>query len=109
MTFAPGDTGTLRLDASSQFNGTVTGLALGNLSRPRGHRFWWQHDPLGYAPNGNNTGGTLSATDGSHIADIALLGQYMALSFVTTNDGHGGTLVTDPPLTQPQTLSQPHA
>ena len=37
------------------------------------------------------------------------LGQYMAMSFVTGSDGHGGTFITDPPLTQPQNLSQSHA
>jgi hypothetical protein len=41
-----------------------------------------------------DTGGLLTATDGRHAAAIALLGNYMAASFVTTADGHGGTLVT---------------
>jgi hypothetical protein len=109
VTFAPGDTGTLRLDASSQFSGTVAGLALGNDLDLADIAFG-DSTALGYMPNGNNnTGGTLSATDGSHIANIALLGQYMASSFIMASDGHGGTLITDPPLTQPQTLSQPHA
>jgi hypothetical protein len=33
-------------------------------------------------------------SDGRHSASIALLGNYMAGSFVTTADGHGGTLLT---------------
>ena len=33
--------------------------------------------------------------DGTHIAKVALLGNYMATSFVTTADGHGGTLITE--------------
>jgi hypothetical protein len=107
-TLAPGDTGTLRLDASSQFNGTVAALALGN-SLDLADIAYVANDIPAYAPNGGNTGGTLSVTDGSHIANIALLGQYMASSFVAAGDGHGGTLITDPPLAQPQTLSQPHA
>ena len=107
-TFAPGDRGTLRLDASSQFNGTVAGLALGN-SLDLADIAFGGSTTLGYTPNGSNSGGTLNATDGSHIANIALLGQYMASSFVTASDGHGGTLITDPPLSQPQTLSQSHA
>jgi hypothetical protein len=36
-------------------------------------------------------------TDGSHQANIALLGNYMASVFVTASDGHGGTTVHDPP------------
>ncbi len=54
---------------------------------------------LAYAENGARTGGTLTVTDGRHAAAIALLGNYMAGSFFTTADGHGGTLVTE---TQPQ-------
>jgi len=107
VTFAPGDTGTLRLDASSQFNGTVAGLALGNYLDLAGIAFGGS-TTLGYTPNGNNTGGTLKATDGSHIANIALLGQYTASSFIMASDGHGGTLISDPPVTQQQILSQPH-
>ncbi len=39
------------------------------------------------------TGGTLSVTDGSHTANIALLGQYTADEFVLSTDAIGGTLV----------------
>ena len=49
------------------------------------------------AENSNNTGGTSTASDGSHAASLALLGQYMASSFVTAGDGHGGTPIADPP------------
>jgi hypothetical protein len=46
---------------------------------------------------GSLTSGTLTVTDSTHIANIVLLGQYMTGNFHLTNDGHGGTLVTDPP------------
>jgi autotransporter passenger strand-loop-strand repeat protein len=46
---------------------------------------------LGYSANG--TGGALAVSDGTRAATIALLGNYMAGSFVTAADGHGGTLV----------------
>ena len=39
------------------------------------------------AVNSNNTAGTSTASDGSQAA--ALLGQFMASSFVTAGDGHG--------------------
>ncbi len=55
---------------------------------------------LGYAENKSGTGGTLTLTDGTHIASIALPGNYMASSFVTESDGHGGTAISgDPSLT----------
>ena len=64
---------------------------------------------LAYAENAAGTGGTLTVSDGRHAASVALLGNYMAGSFVTTADGHGGTLVSEasqtaqqPLLTQPR-------
>jgi hypothetical protein len=108
VTLASGDTGTLRLDASSQFNGTVAGLALGNYLDLADIAFGGS-TTLGYTPNGSNTGGMLNATDGTHIANIALLGQYMASSFVMASDGHGGTVISDPPATQAQAMSVSHA
>ena len=57
-----------------------------------------------------NTGGTSTASDGSHAADLALLGQFMASSFVTAGDGHGVTPIADQQATQQQPLlAQPHA
>jgi len=58
------------------------------------------------AMNSNNTGGTSTASDGSHAA--ALLGQFMASSFATAGDGHGATPVADQPPTQQPLLAQPH-
>jgi hypothetical protein len=42
------------------------------------------------------SGGMPRVTDGVHAAKIALLGNYLASAFVTSSDGHGGTLVSDP-------------
>jgi hypothetical protein len=58
--------------------------------------------------NRGDTGGVLTVKNGSHVAKIALLGNYVAASFVTTADGHGGTLVTEQPLTTETSLSKPH-
>jgi len=63
---------------------------------------------LAYAANKDNTGGTLTVSDGLHAQRLALLGQYMASSFSMASDGHDGTLITDPALTQ-QSLTLPHA
>jgi Bacterial Ig-like domain/Bacterial Ig domain len=64
---------------------------------------------LAYAANNDNTGGTLTVSDGLHAQSLALLGQYMASSFSMASDGHGGTLITDPALTQQSQLTLPHA
>ncbi|MCC8980641.1 hypothetical protein, partial [Bradyrhizobium acaciae] len=63
-----------------------------------------------FSANSSGTGGTLSVSDGTHMAQIALLGQYAANSFVATGDGHGGTLITEPAAVAMQAqLTQPHA
>jgi autotransporter passenger strand-loop-strand repeat protein len=59
---------------------------------------------LAYAENAAGTGGTLTVSDGRHAAAIALLGNYVAGSFVTAADGHGGTLVTEASQASPQPL-----
>ena len=38
--------------------------------------------------SGDTSGGTLSVTDGTHTANIALLGNYLASAFVASSDGH---------------------
>jgi Ca2+-binding RTX toxin-like protein len=43
------------------------------------------------------------------IGHAALLGQFMASSFVTTGDGQGALPIVDPSLNQPPLLAQPHA
>jgi fibronectin-binding autotransporter adhesin len=59
---------------------------------------------LAYAANAAGAGGTLTIGDGRQAAAIALLGNYMAGSFVTTADGQGGTLLTQAAQTGQQLL-----
>ena len=107
VSFASGATGELKLDASSQFNGQIAGFAGQNLLDLADIAFG-SNTTLGYAANSSNTGGTLTVSDGTHKATIALLGQYMAASFAMSADGFGGTVITDPPVTSlGSTLTQP--
>ena len=103
-----GTSGSLQLYDPFSFSGTVAGLTS-------------QQDTLDLKTinfatigtpsySGNSSGGTLSVTDGTHIANIALLGNYLASTFVTSSDGHGGTIIADPllPRSNEQTaLTQP--
>ena len=61
------------------------------------------------AVNNHNTGGASMGNDGSHAAGLALLGQHMASSFVTTGDGHGATPIADQPSSHQPLLTHPHA
>jgi hypothetical protein len=72
---------------------------------------WALKPMLGYSENSRDNGGTLSITDGTHAAASGPLGNYMASSFVTAADGHGGTLITEGLQTASQQplLTQPHA
>jgi Ca2+-binding RTX toxin-like protein len=57
----------------------------------------------------NNIGGAAAASNGSHAANLAVLGQFMASSFVAAGDAHGTTPITDQPSNQQPLLTQPHA
>ena len=76
-------TGTLQLDSSSSFAGTVAGMFDQDILDLR------DVSPASVqAPtySGNSSGGTLTVTDGTHSANIVLLGNYLASSFVTSSD-----------------------
>ena len=50
-----------------------------------------------------------SSTNGSPAAAAALLGQFMASSFVSAGEGHGAVPIADPSVGQQPQLAQPHA
>jgi hypothetical protein len=59
---------------------------------------------------GTTATGSATANDDPHGHSLALLGQYMASSFVTASDGHDGSPITVPPSDQQSSLlSHPHA
>jgi hypothetical protein len=104
------DTGTLKLENSSSFAGTVAGLC-GQDAIDFADIGFGANSTLGYAANSDHSGGTLSVGDGTHMANIALLGSYMASTFAAASDGHGGTLISEAAQTSNQTpiVTQPHA
>ena len=109
VTFA-GSSGTLQLDQSRAFSGTISGVG-GQDQLDLTDIAFSANATLGYAANSGNSGGALIVSDGVHTANIALLGSYMASSFVTASDGHGGTLVSEAAQASSQMmlLAQPHA
>jgi hypothetical protein len=104
------NTGTLVLENSASFSGTVAGLC-GQDGIDFADIGFGAGSTLGYSGNKDKSGGTLSVGDGVHMANIELLGSYMASSFVSASDGHGGTLVTEAvqSATQMPVLTQAHA
>jgi hypothetical protein len=85
-------TGTLKLDHAANFTGSVAGLASGDQLD--------LHDILfgagttaTYTANQTGDGGTLSVSDGTHTANIGILGQYSGAGFTTSAENGGGTLL----------------
>ena len=60
------------------------------------------------AYSGTALSGVLTVSDGAHVATLALLGDYTAANFHLADDGHGGTMVTDPPVSSGTALATPH-
>ena len=95
VTFAVGATGILTLDNSQSFAGTVAGLAQGQ-SIDLADIAYATSNSFTYSANSTGaSGGELTLSNGTHSASIELLGSYLASSFATSSDGHGGTLLTD--------------
>ncbi|HKH00907.1 MAG TPA: hypothetical protein VKB08_09335, partial [Bradyrhizobium sp.] len=47
-----------------------------------------------YAASQDGTGGTLTVSDGTHAANIALIGQYSGAGFEITADSQLGSVIT---------------
>jgi hypothetical protein len=94
VSFAPGASGELKLDAASQFDGRISGFGRGD-TLDLGDIAFGSNTTLAYQANRFNSGGTLSVSDGEHVAKLALLGQYTASSFVTSAGATGGTAIHD--------------
>jgi hypothetical protein len=101
----PIGTGTLQLDNSANFSGTVAGMIGQDTLDLRDIDFVAIQKA---AFSGSETSGTLSVGDGVHTANIQLLGNYIAAAFTTASDGHGGTFV-ETQLHPVATLSASHA
>ncbi|MDE2375117.1 MAG: hypothetical protein KGL96_12885, partial [Hyphomicrobiales bacterium] len=92
MTFE-GTSGTLTLADAVAFTGKVSGLAGADAL---------DLADVSYGPAttatflGNASGGTLTVSDGTHTANIALQGDYLSSTWDLSSDGKGGTIVVDP-------------
>ena len=92
VTFA-GSTGDLILNDGLAFTGKISGLAGSDAI---------DLVDVSYGANtqvtflGNDAGGTLTITNGSQTANIALVGNYLSSTWNLSSDGNGGTVVVDP-------------
>ncbi len=99
ITFVSG--GTLQLDAGAGFTGAIKGFGKPDPADRidlRGIAFVSGVTTVSFVEASGNTSGTLSVTSGAHTAKLILVGSYVTSQFTLTSDGHGGTLVADPPV-----------
>jgi hypothetical protein len=92
VTFAA-STGTLLLDNSTNFSGTVAGMTAQDTLDLRDINF----ATVSVTSAVTATSATLTVTDGGHTASIILLGNYIGSTFTASSGGFGGTSIVDPP------------
>jgi hypothetical protein len=82
-------------------SGTISGFHLGEEIDLRGLAFSSSSSTLTWkqTTSGANASGTLTVKEGTSSTTLTLVGSYTASNFSATSDGHGGTLITDPPIT----------
>jgi len=85
--------GTLKLDQSAQYSGTVSGFT-SNDQLDLGDIQFSSSTTVNYAANQDNSGGVLTVSDGTHTANIALSGQFSGGTFQASADADHGTLVS---------------
>jgi autotransporter passenger strand-loop-strand repeat protein len=104
VTFAGG--GLLVLDTSQSFHGLVAGFGAGDQLDLKDIAFG-SGTHVSFTEATGGTSGTLTVTDGTHTANIELLGQYAASQFTSTSDGTG-TIIGEQPPAATAALATPH-
>ncbi|MBV7570601.1 VCBS domain-containing protein [Pseudomonas sp. PDM27] len=94
VTFDSGAAGTLKLDVSTAFSGSVSGFAAGD-KLDFGDVAFGADTQITYAANDTGTGGLLMVSDGAQAAQIALNGQYAAAGLQANAEGSGSELAYD--------------
>ena len=98
VTFAIGATGTLILVNSSTYTGHVSGFTGTGDGNPATSDKIDLRDISFAAHTESYSNNVLTISDGVHTAHINFVGSYVLANFHFSNDGSGGTLVTDPPV-----------
>ncbi|WP_371920813.1 VCBS domain-containing protein [Pseudomonas sp. GV085] len=94
VTFDSGAAGTLKLDVSTAFSGSVSGFAAGD-TLDFGDVAFGANTQITYAANDTGTGGMLTVSDGTHVSQVALNGQYAAAGLQANAEGSGSELAYD--------------
>jgi hypothetical protein len=93
--------GMLQVDSGGHVSGTISGFHLGDEIDLKGVVYSSGSSTLTWkqTTTGANASGTLTIKEGAQTQSFTLVGSFTASNFSATSDGHGGTLITDPPVT----------
>ncbi len=94
VTFDSGAAGTLKLDESTAFSGSVSGFTAGDRL-DFGDIAFGANTQITYAANDTGTGGMLTLSDGAHLTQVAMNGQYVAAGLQANAEGGGSELAYD--------------
>jgi hypothetical protein len=92
VSFQAASAGTLQLDQSANFTGTISGFAQGDTIDLTDIGFG-NNSTLSFAASDTGTEGILTVGNGSHTAVLALAGPHATSDFQMTADGLGATLI----------------
>ncbi|TPK62094.1 adhesin, partial [Mesorhizobium sp. B2-4-15] len=92
VTFAADAAGTLQLDDSFDFSGSIAGIT-NDDKVDLGDILFGTGTSAVYHMNQDGSGGTLLVSDGTHDATLHIIGAYDADSFTVADDGTGRTVV----------------
>jgi hypothetical protein len=92
-----GTTGTLVLAHGQTYTGKITGFSKTGTNALDLRDIGFTSGVTKASYSGSTASGTLTITDGTHTAKIALIGDYIGSTFTVSSDSHGGTKVVDPP------------
>jgi hypothetical protein len=90
----------LQVDSGGHVSGTISGFHLGDEIDLRGLAYSSGSSTVSWTQktSGANASGTLTIKEGTQTQSFTLIGTYTTSNFSATSDGHGGTLITDPPV-----------
>src|SRR6516164_1796758 len=90
----------LQVDSGGHVSGTISGFHLGDEIDLRGLAYSSGSSTVSWTQrtSGANASGTLTIKEGAQTQSFTLIGTYTTSNFSATSDGHGGTLITDPPV-----------
>jgi large repetitive protein len=92
---SPGETvayngsATLGLSLANEFSGTISGFGTGDAIDAQ--NFQYGSTSINFLENSQGTGGTLTLTDGSLVANISMTGSYTTNEFQPNQELNGGT------------------